>query len=591
MAEEDDFQQAVSSSSSSSNYKRVYIGNLPPPISTDASREQGQQQLEDIEETLSQWMYEQIPNLSIQSIEIVENSGGGTNNNNRRKNSSRHALIDCGSDASRVIRLLHQKVWEGRILTVQREKRNNNNNNNASTTSPFNNNHNQKQNRSRNQNNNPFQQKQSGFGGKGWSGPRREDKNTQTFTPIPIHQARQDIQRVMEEEFKHTTSEEDTLDVAIAATAAASYLAAMGAFVPDDVEEEQYYEDDDEEEMNPIMGDTPPYLFPNDGMVDGAEGIIPTKDVPPLSNHTNDYDDDAPFQMKPMSELLADFGEQDLDWQKLVIPLPTTVPNDVEDVVDRSNKIPNDPSSQNNNTNNNSQLVPKGKAPIHICLTSFGYSRGGGPKRMDGWSHRQPLLPIDCRNFPTVPQYLAWQDGLSNNVKRTLQYSQKQQSKQTQQQQLDKKGKAINDYDEEDEDDEERPNESIYDFAKKTVANRIFDALIMAQNEGGHGYVSPLEMTIYIGSELGKHRSVVICEWAAIQLRKLVRENSNNILHQPISVGTFHRDLQDSRRSTSTTTTTTNSNSNRHRNPNERPTTTTSGKTLKKKQMEMAGDW
>ena len=51
-------------------------------------------------------------------------------------------------------------------------------------------------------------------------------------------------------------------------------------------------------------------------------------------------------------------------------------------------------------------------------------------------------------------------------------------------------------------------------------------------------------MTVYIGSEYGRHRSVVIVEAAAITLRNMLRKNERNRFGStPVSVGTRHRDV------------------------------------------------
>jgi hypothetical protein len=55
-------------------------------------------------------------------------------------------------------------------------------------------------------------------------------------------------------------------------------------------------------------------------------------------------------------------------------------------------------------------------------------------------------------------------------------------------------------------------------------------------------------MTVYVGSELGRHRSVAVCEWAAMGVRQLLRTNAGNAMHQPVSVGTFHRDVEKHRK-------------------------------------------
>ena len=70
------------------------------------------------------------------------------------------------------------------------------------------------------------------------------------------------------------------------------------------------------------------------------------------------------------------------------------------------------------------------------------------------------------------------------------------------------------------------------------------DALVEAIDQSGHGYALPLRMIVYVGSESGRHRSVVFSELAATSLRKKLRSNVNNRFAQPCSVGTRHRDIE-----------------------------------------------
>jgi hypothetical protein len=85
---------------------------------------------------------------------------------------------------------------------------------------------------------------------------------------------------------------------------------------------------------------------------------------------------------------------------------------------------------------------------------------------------------------------------------------------------------------------------NLQHYSKRYVAEQwIYPALLEAQNDGGHGFVNPLEMKISIGSGLGRHRSVLVAEYAAKELRRLLRENRDNRIVQPVSVGTVHRDI------------------------------------------------
>ena len=393
VATEDDFFQVHTNTKSSGAKRRVYIGGLP-------------RDLPNLKQDLEEWMYEKVPNLAIESITV--NTGAR----------APHALIDCGIQSNLLISKLHQQVFHGKKLTVQRERRNNN----------------KKQGQQ--------QKKQQTF--KGWSKPKQEE-----FRPIPVDEATENIRSVITDEIRLAEEKgEDTINVALASTAAVTLLATMNGFSDiqsegDEVKEAQ------EKESNAENG----------------------------------------FQLKDMSELLADFGQADPNWQKQHVDLETTETDD----------------------SGISRLAPKGKAPIHIIFNSFGFLHGA-PKRQEGWSHSQPLAVMDCRDlFESVPKHLEWQTGLSGVVKRVLQQVNK--------------------------------DIPIQQHAKTKITDQVWDCLLEAQN-AGYGYSSPLEMTIYIGSELGKHRSVVLCEWAATGIRKKLRQNQENRIQQPVSVETYHRDVE-----------------------------------------------
>jgi hypothetical protein len=191
---------------------------------------------------------------------------------------------------------------------------------------------------------------------------------------------------------------------------------------------------------------------------------------------------------QPMDDLLADYGEQDLNWKQMNVPTSDSLP-------------------EVGQQQSESRLTQLGKAPIHIQFYSFGYHHGAPNEVRNGWSHAQPLPVHDCRDLATVPGHLLWQDGLSGVVKRELMW-----------------------------------NTDIRNMAND-LADRVADAVMDAINEGGHGYALPLKMQILVASELGKHRSVVFCELAATALRKRLRANENNQFREPCSVDTFHRDL------------------------------------------------
>ena len=205
---------------------------------------------------------------------------------------------------------------------------------------------------------------------------------------------------------------------------------------------------------------------------------------------------------QPMSALLSEYGEQDLKWKE-VRPDETVVARDKQHL---------SPHSEN-------RLMKQGKAPIHVEFTSFGYHRGAPAELRNGWCHAQPLQPFDCRDcIEPVPQYLVWRDGLSGAVKRALMNAKPTEADGT-------------------------LSRSIRQLAEG-LAEQVAAALVKAVREGGHGFALPLTMVVFVGSESGRHRSVVLCELAATALRKLLRSNEQSRFGQPCSVGTRHRDIE-----------------------------------------------
>lgn len=199
------------------------------------------------------------------------------------------------------------------------------------------------------------------------------------------------------------------------------------------------------------------------------------------------------FGKQSLADLLADYGEQDTDWKKTVVPEET------------------DPFMDTSEPTKHSVLGQHGKAPIHVCVTSFGYRHGAPPDV--GWSYAQPLGLLDVRHLETVPPYMAWQHGLSATVKYTLLRQ-------------DKEG-------------------LIQQLSNKTAVE-VAQALEAAIQEGGYGYAMPLNMQVFIGSENGQHRSVVVAEQVAMAIRKQLRENATERfgVTVKVSVGTEHRDME-----------------------------------------------
>lgn len=222
----------------------------------------------------------------------------------------------------------------------------------------------------------------------------------------------------------------------------------------------------------------------------------PAKDAPEQVDATDHQDaisinDFRSRCQKPLSELMGELGEQDLDFGKVV---PNAPPE------------PSSTEQQNLETSyedSNSRLSKLGKAPIHVEFRSYGYVYGAPSSK--GWSHSHPLPPLDCCELPSVPPWMARQDGKSSAVKRIL---------------VTDELKSVS----------------------NSLADQAADALVEAITDG-HGHAMPLRMTIHVGSENGRHRSVVLCEEAGKALRRRLRENAGNRLQEDVSVGTAHQDI------------------------------------------------
>ncbi|KAI2513714.1 hypothetical protein MHU86_497 [Fragilaria crotonensis] len=192
---------------------------------------------------------------------------------------------------------------------------------------------------------------------------------------------------------------------------------------------------------------------------------------------------------KPLTDLLSEFGEFDPNFKKVIPTLPSAeigLSSRDSDVGESSN-----------------QLGKFGKAPLHVEFCSFGYIFSAPSSK--GHIHANPLPSLDCRHLPSVPPYLAHKPGIAFAVKRVL----------------------------------------LTDELKATVSTltaQVMGALIDAIADG-HGYAMPLRMTINVGSENGRHRSVLVCEEAAKGLRDRLRKNVNNSVQVEVSVGTTHSDM------------------------------------------------
>eukprot|EP00545_Synedropsis_sp_CCMP1620_P011607 CAMPEP_0119025692 /NCGR_PEP_ID=MMETSP1176-20130426/34151_1 /TAXON_ID=265551 /ORGANISM="Synedropsis recta cf, Strain CCMP1620" /LENGTH=358 /DNA_ID=CAMNT_0006981269 /DNA_START=27 /DNA_END=1100 /DNA_ORIENTATION=+ len=219
---------------------------------------------------------------------------------------------------------------------------------------------------------------------------------------------------------------------------------------------------------------------------------VAQSEVPDMEDHQDKVtlDDFRSRCKKPLSDLMSELGEYDPDFKK-VIP---TAPDETEAMDGDQPTVSRD---------SNSRLGKHGKVPLHVEFRSFGFVFNAPTSK--GWSNAQPFPPLDCRHLPAVYDYLARQDGKSSAVKRVL------------------------------------LTDEVKDFTR-AIADRVMNALVEAISDG-HGHGLPLFMTIYVGSEQGRHRSVLVAEEAGKELRRRLRHNVGDRITENVSVGTAHQDM------------------------------------------------
>lgn len=497
---------------------RVYLGGLPVR--------------ESIQQELLSWLEQNLPqHITIGSIQIKQGVGKGK----KHSPSSSFALIECGKHTNEVIRTLMGTSFEGHRLTVQREQRIGNNNHQKSDDNKK----------------NPFHQRGGGgtgrggrgrssnfttsFNKRGWSKPSesitttrsnddgivprddlKEEERFDDLRPLTMEETSSKLAEMVSSEIEQAGDDGDNLiNTALASTAAVAFLASTMA-----------------------AGDLPVEDGGNNNTSYGS-GSSEKQTIEPREPTSEESTFASFVKGQSLTALLADFGEEDPEWKKVEAP-----PSEGEEQQQIAGSCTGEkaPFEQKKFV---SRLAPHGKAPIHICLESFGYVHGAPSRQSQecSWSpYSQPLAPIDCRSlFEPAPSYLDFHDGLhSGQVKRVLlQQSrcghggERNDENSTRGRDGRDSSKGRSDY------------KDIQDFAKRIMAGReIWAALLEAQNVGHHGYVSPLQMKILVGSHLGRHRSVLVVEWAAIELRDMLRKNKDNAIHQPVSVGTLHRDIE-----------------------------------------------
>jgi hypothetical protein len=255
----------------------------------------------------------------------------------------------------------------------------------------------------------------------------------------------------------------------------------------------------------------------NDGGTKDSSIAMQSANIENLGTNPDDISDFKSRCKVSLGSLMGEYGSYDPDYEKMKAmqitakALPTV-------------------SRQSNETQGIGMLVPNGKSPIHIEIVSFGFKYSVPPQAREGWSHSNPFSPIDCRDLPRCPHHVSKLSGLSHQVKRVMLSMP-----------ATKKDPEIDDGDSDVE--EKQPTVKPLLAKSEELSKTVLRAVEEAINEGGHGYAFPLEAKIFLGSEYGRHRSVVLCENVGQQIRTLLRANEGNRLTQPVSVSTRHRDV------------------------------------------------
>ena len=360
----------------------------------------------------------------------------------------------------------------------------------------------------------------AGFGSSRWAGSSDEKRSTKQSKE---HTGRKElktddeivdgVRRIVSTEIQ---SSSDEITSSIACAAAVSMLSSMDAFGLQDSKI------DEDSQVNSASS--------NKEDVDVTNEQFQTRCQLPLSELLNEYGEqdvdwkkqtvmdsdamtqdlekltDVDFKSRcklPLSELVAEYGEQDVHWKKQ----------------QHFTEVNKQHSSQNTN---NGMLATYEKSFVHLELVSFGYKYGSPSHSKKGFTYTHPLPPLDCRELEVVPDHVAKFHGLSYLVKKAMLNPRRDDEKETK---------------------EEDKLQSPMRVKANCIADDIMVVLVEAIDEAGHGPISPLTMTISVGSEIGKHRSVVLVEHLAVILRSRLRRNDSRKVKQLVSVETRHRDL------------------------------------------------
>jgi hypothetical protein len=284
--------------------------------------------------------------------------------------------------------------------------------------------------------------------------------------------------------------------------------------------------------------DDPSSTTDADGLVAARTSSPPPKKNDETTNNgvADDDEDDKMFSVvvtqqteessSSLNALLADYGDYDPNWQTMRI-----VVNDDTDYADAEVEVAEEPPTTTMpkpqpammTTTTHNFLGQMGKAPIHINISTFGRVHGVPKEFRHTAEADDDIMSYDCLDYDDIlvpcPPYLDFLDGQAGNVKRAM------------------------------------INAAVRSLARQEIANAIMarlqqpppDDTITAPTT--YGYHNPHVLTIYIGSDTGRHRSVILAELTAMAVRQYLRKGNPRTLHCPVSVGCTHRDIKKKRTS------------------------------------------
>ncbi|KAL7509935.1 hypothetical protein ACHAXN_007283, partial [Cyclotella atomus] len=488
-----------------SKRRRAYIGNLRPRPS------------------LSQNLY---TNLFVPHCLSVNNypNGDGIQIVTPRNGSTVHAFVEF-KDVDYAIQMLDGVKFDGKTLRVSREKSGFSGNRGG-----------------------------GGFGSAKWAGVgktiRKSRQSVAHHETESGHETEGEIvERVRQVISKEISESSDPVASAIACTAAVSLMSSVDAFGLDDAGFAKDQSSRKESDIIVSDGDMSNQEFQtrcklplSELLNEYGEQELDWKKIKPSvvdtseQTHAGDMSS-ADFMSRckmPLSELMAEYGEQDVDWKKKQLQQQQQQPSTTSNK--RNYAQSNNKQTYQNKNINNGMLAPFDKAFIHLELFSFGYKYGAPSHSKKGFTFAHPLPPLDCRDLDRAPVHVAKFTGLSYLVKKALLNS-------------DQGGDDI-------EGKTRDTTEGVMRRKANEMADDIIKILVESIDEGGHGPISPLTMTISIGSEYGRHRAVVLVEHLAVVLRARLRRNDgkgyddgtssvaeNGIVKQLVSVETRHRDI------------------------------------------------